>query len=268
VKRAFTLIELLVVISIIAVLLAISMPVFTSARSCTRSLVCKSNLRQLLLANIGYASENDGFFVPAASDMMYSPGLHRWHGTRKSLNEPFDPQKGPLAGYLSESQVKECPSNVTFVQDNDWKTNFEHGCGGYGYNMTYIGSRLWQAGLKSERDWLDAYAKSTRTHEVKMPEQTLMFSDAAMANNGEALIEYSFAEPPFALQNGVPVTSFYMSPSIHFRHNDNANVGWADGHITQREIAYFNDKNAYGVTSADFKLGWFEPVDNSPFDLK
>lgn len=267
-KKGFTLIELLVVIAVIALLLALSMPAFTAARAGSRALACKSNLRQLLLANIGYASENGGFLVPAASDMMDSPGLHRWHGTRKSLNEPFDPKKGPLAGYLCESQVKECPSSVTFLQDNDWNSNFERGCGGYGYNMTYVGSRLWQAGLKTQRDWLDAYAKTTRTDEIKMPALTLMFTDAAMANNGDSLIEYSFAEPPFALQNGVPVTSFYMSPSIHFRHNDNANTGWADGHVTQRKIAQFDNKNAYGVTSADLKLGWFDPLDNSPFDLK
>ena len=267
-KRAFTLIELLVVISIIALLLAIMMPALTAARAGTLTLVCKSNLHQLLLANISYASENDGFFVPAASDMMDSPGLHRWHGTRNTLNEPFDSLRGPLAGYLAGSQIKECPNKVAFVKDQDWNTNFEQGCGGYGYNMTYIGSRLWQSGLKSERDWLDAYAKTTRIEEIRMPAQSLMFSDTAMANDGDSMIEYSFAEPPFAVQNGLPVTSFYMSPSIHFRHKDNANIGWSDGHVSQCKFARFDNINVYGVNSNDLKLGWFDPVNNSRFDLK
>lgn len=267
-KRAFTIIELLVVISIIALLLAIMMPALTAARASTRALVCKTNLHQLLLANIGYASENDGFFVSAASDMLYGPGLHRWHGTRNTLDESFDSRKGPLAGYLADSRVKECPSKVNFVKNQDWNTNFEQGCGGYGYNMTYIGSRLWQAGLSSERDWIDAYARTSRIEEIRKPAQTLMFSDTAMANDGDSLIEYSFAEPPFAVQNGLPVTSFYMSPSIHFRHKDNANIGWADGHISQLKIAPFNDTNVYEIKSADLKLGWFDPIDNSLFDLK
>ena len=99
-KKAFTLIELLVVISIITLLLSIAMPTFTTARAGARNLVCKTNLHQLLLANISYASENDGYFVPAASDMMDGPGLYRWHGTRNTLDEPFDSQRGPLAGYL------------------------------------------------------------------------------------------------------------------------------------------------------------------------
>ena len=267
-KKGFTLIELLVVISIIALLLAIMMPALASARLGALTLVCKNNIHQLLLANISYASENNGCFVPAASDMLYGPGLYRWHGTRDNLNEPFDSSRGPLSGYLANSKVKECPAKVDFVNNQDWNTNFEQGCGGYGYNMTYIGSRLWQSGLKTEKDWIDAYAKTTRPEEIRKPAQTLMFSDTAIANDGESLIEYSFAEPPFAVQNGTPVTSFYMSPSIHFRHRNNANIGWADGHAGNREIAAFDNTNAYGVKSSDLELGWFSPIDNSLFDLK
>ena len=86
--NAFTLIELLVVISIIALLLAILMPALAAARSGSRALACKSNLRQLLIAGIGYAMENDGFYVPAASDMWDDAGLHRWHGRRLALRRP------------------------------------------------------------------------------------------------------------------------------------------------------------------------------------
>lgn len=59
-----------------------------------------------------------------------------------------------------------------------------------------------------------------------------------------------------------------MSPSIHFRHRNRANVEWADGHIEPREMASCADKNIYGVDSADMGLGWFEPIDNTPFDLE
>jgi prepilin-type processing-associated H-X9-DG protein len=59
-----------------------------------------------------------------------------------------------------------------------------------------------------------------------------------------------------------------MSPSIHFRHKGRANVGWVDGHIEQRQMGKFGDKNAYGVDSGSLRLGWFEPIDNTPFDLE
>lgn len=266
--KAFTLIELLVVISVIAMLMAILMPALGTARSESRSLACKSNLRQLLLASIGYATENDGSYAPAASDMWDNAGLHRWHGRRDTLDDSFDPLRGPLAGYLADGRVKECPAKVGFAKGLDWSANFEQGCGGYGYNMTYIGSRIWQGGTSSVQDWKDSYARTTRMAEIASPGETVMFADTAMAKDREFLIEYSFVEPPFAVLNGQPATGFYLSPSIHFRHRARANTGWADGHISPDRMATLNDVNAYGVQSADMKLGWFDPVDNSLYDLK
>jgi prepilin-type N-terminal cleavage/methylation domain-containing protein/prepilin-type processing-associated H-X9-DG protein len=270
--KAFTLIELLVVISVIALLMAILMPALGAARSGSRALACKSNLRQLVIANIGYATENDGYYVPAASDMWNNAGLHRWHGIRDTLDEPFDPLRGPLIEYLADGRVKECPLMVDFVKGQDWNANFEQGCGGYGYNMTYIGSRTSQGAAGSIQAWKDSYAMTARMTEIAAPAQTLMFADTAMANDQKSLIEYSFAEPPFAVYNGQAVTEFYMSPSIHFRHRGQTNVGWVDGHIEPRRMVKANPKsgraNAYGVNSADMNLGWFEPINNTLFDLQ
>ena len=57
-KRAgFTLIELLVVIAIIAILAAILFPVFARARAKAQQTVCLSNLKQLSLAVVMYASD-------------------------------------------------------------------------------------------------------------------------------------------------------------------------------------------------------------------
>ena len=267
-RKAFTLIELLVVISVISLLLAILMPALSAAKSGTRTLVCKSNLHQILIANIGYANEHDGFYVPAASDMWNSPGLHRWHGSRNTLDEKFDTTRGPLVQYLADGRIKECPAKRDFLNGYDWNTNFEQGCGGYGYNMTYIGSRLWRSGICGTQAWKDAYTRTTRITEISAPGKTLMFADTAMAKNENFLIEYSFAEPPFTVQNGLAVTSFYMSPSIHFRHRDYTNIGWADGHAGQCRLMNSGGKNTFGINSADMKLGWFEPVDNTPFDLE
>ena len=267
-REAFTLIELLIVISIIGLLTAILMPALGAARSGSRALACKSNLRQLVIANIGYATENDGFYVPAASDMWDNAGLFRWHGQRDALDEPFDPLRGPLTGYLADGRVKECPLRLEFVKGQDWDTNFEQGCGGYGYNMTYIGSRTSQSTTGNVQAWKDSYAMTVRMTEIATPALTLMFADTAMANDQNTLIEYSFAEPPFTVHNGRPVTGFYMSPSIHFRHRDRANVGWADGHIEPRQMAGSSGKNVYDAKPCDFKLGWFEPLNNTPFDLQ
>lgn len=254
-------------VSTLALLVALLMPALAGARSQARGLVCRSNLRQLVLANTGYATENDGFYVPAAKDLWDNAGLHRWHGARTGLNEPFDPTKGPLVAYLADGQVKECPAGVSFTKSEDWNTSFERGGGGYGYNMLYIGSRLWDAGPNGPEAFRLAYAHTASVGEVTNPGQTLVFADAAMANNGVSLIEYSFAEPPFAVVGGQVMREFTMSPSIHFRHRDDANIGWADGHVGSQPMAELDTANVYGVNSSALKLGWFQPVDNGPFDL-
>jgi prepilin-type N-terminal cleavage/methylation domain-containing protein len=59
-RGGFTLIELLVVIAVIAILMAILMPALKIAREQARGISCRSNQRQLALAYIMYAGENDG----------------------------------------------------------------------------------------------------------------------------------------------------------------------------------------------------------------
>jgi prepilin-type N-terminal cleavage/methylation domain-containing protein len=62
-RKAFTLIELLVVVAIIAILMAILMPALQRAREQGKRAACLNNLRQLALAWIMYADENDDKIV-------------------------------------------------------------------------------------------------------------------------------------------------------------------------------------------------------------
>lgn len=58
-RFGFTLIELLVVIAIIAILAAILFPVFAQAKQAANRTTTISNMKQIILANIMYAGDND-----------------------------------------------------------------------------------------------------------------------------------------------------------------------------------------------------------------
>jgi prepilin-type N-terminal cleavage/methylation domain-containing protein/prepilin-type processing-associated H-X9-DG protein len=64
-RIGFTLVELLVVIGIIAVLIAVLLPVLSKARAAGMKTQCLSNMRQLAMAQCNYAAENDGALVVA-----------------------------------------------------------------------------------------------------------------------------------------------------------------------------------------------------------
>lgn len=85
-RRGFTLIELLVVIAIIAILAAILFPVFARARAKALQNNCLSNVKQLTLGIIMYASDYDEKFPPLSSPGLGCSNQADWPGVSSPMS--------------------------------------------------------------------------------------------------------------------------------------------------------------------------------------
>jgi prepilin-type processing-associated H-X9-DG protein len=252
-SAGFSLLELLVSVGIVVILVGVLLPGLSHAREQAKAACCRSNIRQLALANGLYSQESGGVYVPGAADFLSN--LHRWHGERSSLYEPFVSARGPLVPYLGpEGAIRVCPA---FYPDSK---GFEAGNGGYGYNNAYIGVQTPTNRRGRVIDVRDL--AGTVADRVKHPGETVMFTDSAFGDSG--LIEYSFAEPRFH-----PSYGSRADPSIHFRHTRTANVAWCDGHVSGERRTFTWSSGIYKGDPTRLGLGWFgETDDNRLFDLQ
>ena len=111
--KGFTLIELLVVIAIIAILAAILFPVFAQAREKARRTSCLSNMKQMGLALLMYADDNDNnitlysAWCPATSAEMLKE--FSWDGTWDP-NNPVRCWAFGVYPYTKNKKIFRCPS--------------------------------------------------------------------------------------------------------------------------------------------------------------
>jgi len=152
--RAFTLIELLVVIGIIAILIAILLPVLNKVKEQANRVKCASNLRQLGMSTMMYLDENKQFYPFPGVNTRDEDWIY-WEPGR-------DKNKGRLVKYQGKffnEKLYRCPS------DTEW--------GRRSYQFSYsINYRL---------GWIDGGIPAVKLPRVIRPADKICFIDESSA---------------------------------------------------------------------------------------
>jgi prepilin-type N-terminal cleavage/methylation domain-containing protein/prepilin-type processing-associated H-X9-DG protein len=225
-RRGFTLIELLVVIAIIAILMAILIPTLNRAKEQAKRGACLNNLRQLQLAWIMYANENDDKLVNGEADegndgtAVLKSGRHTnemwWTGDDCAAGYMQGAQlaedmqiraikAGALYPYVKNEKLYQCPTGVRGEMRTYSIVDSMNGLYRDGTHNGNVGVRVGRTVL---------WVKKTVEISVPGPASRIVFLDEGRVTPDSYATHYlneTWWDPP------------------HVRHGDGTNVSFADG---------------------------------------
>jgi prepilin-type N-terminal cleavage/methylation domain-containing protein/prepilin-type processing-associated H-X9-DG protein len=213
-KGGFTLIELLVVIAIIALLMAILMPVLSKAKDQSRTIGCRSNLKQYGIGLRMYLDDYDHDF-PDAWTWLKS----RSHDYVRKGEEP----DGVFWPYLKDLDVHMCPKFSSLAKGTNWEDT------AVSYVMnSYVGrgGEIWS-------NWLGPTVTGVKKEtEVYNPSRVVVFTEENTWTI-EGYSDYPFNDTHFTVGNSSRqidnYATFHNAPGDLDRGG--TNIVFVDGHV-------------------------------------
>jgi prepilin-type N-terminal cleavage/methylation domain-containing protein/prepilin-type processing-associated H-X9-DG protein len=259
----FTLIELLVVIAIIAILAAVLLPVLASAEKKAKQTFCLNNQKQLGMGFVMYVGDN-GQVMPA--DASKGAGWHKedwiyWQGGGRPGSLP--PVGGSVSPSLAQGQIMQTIgySNTNQVNslfrcpmDLDNAGRVQEAAGGPTYNYSYS----LNGSTTNNGDDNIGPGSCWTTAGVWQPfKYTSIAHPATLEMLGEEPVDWTPNEIP---SPWVGDKTFNIIDDGHWepgqdgpntltvRHNGNADVAFADGHVEIRN--YINGTTSQAIQTS------------------
>ncbi len=237
-RSGFTLIELLVVIAIIAILAAILFPVFARAKAKAHQTSCLSNVKQLSLSVLMYASDNEK--LPPYQYLSYDPF---WLiGAETSAYIAWQEIIYP---YVKNAGIYGCDADLIPARgsgDYNYRFNVfksdptspyeQRPTNSYGFNYCMVGKAL---------------------DTVERPAECLMLGDCR-----EGLPTWFNPTGPL-LMPGYITARWAPPTNVADRHMGGANISYMDGHakwIEAKNVPGNPDPALYYVVPAHGTLFW------------
>jgi prepilin-type processing-associated H-X9-DG protein/prepilin-type N-terminal cleavage/methylation domain-containing protein len=279
-RRAFTLLELLIVIAIIAMLIAILIPSLGKSRELARRATCLTHLKAWGQGFYGYAASSDGLLPfdtgeRAGTDATSAKAMGRWDDPGLWFNGPAtvaagiaydDLQRSNRLPRQGDNSIFLCPSALAaqaaaptdlvvdgFFQTTGWLTTDQSNPTlqtrpvliAYGMNALL---RNWDYEIRATRP----YPGHTRSTDI----QRL----AAIPSPGATVLLAEKRLTPAEIQPSDPNSSVALTPNrvdptrFAARHNNGANIVFADGHAEW--IAYAQVTAVNSADASSTKIIW------------
>ena len=245
-RTAFTLIELLVVISIIALLLSILMPSLGKIKDQARSVVCRTNLRQLILAYELYITDHDSKALHSnlGRDMWFLQ-IAPYIGDNRYKEDPTENLEGVM-------QTLWCPSTKDPLDPDDvgcwgsnknrWRYHVVQDGVFFGSEGSY-GLNTWVGGMDIDT-MVDVYgwisdedrALSFRDNMPKRSDIPVIADSVWVESipKVEDILYGTFNDSLEEGNNDYGIARFYID-----RHSEAPNMAFTDGHAEKVKLEDF-----------------------------